>query len=481
MEDHKEKYKHQTDSVEKIKEKRGQEVVSLRKEKREKIVSSKRFRFGLERESGDDHGFTVEMVKELCGKLSQSGPERLSALKGIRQACAEGTSYIDAVFSVENSLQSVVGLLTGNDADLQLEAAWCLTNISAGTSEHALAVAKMAAPYLITYLGSSNNALQDQCAWALGNIAGDSAECRNLLHAQGIVAPIVNLLKSPVPAVVQSAAFAISNIARESPAVTRELVGAGILGILPQYMNLGKGNRDTLTEIAWTLTYLSTTGEHVPAMIENGLLTSTVDLLVKLANEGDKSYPIVTPLLRCLGNVCSGPDEYTEQALENPRLLHTLGVYLDSTVKYVVKETLWVLSNIVGEPTVAESVANGPIVEKVVAKMDAGFDVRQEALYVLNNLACHGEEACSCLLRHKVLQGFTPTLKTHDADVLNLALGFIEMMLRMCPDSVDVFDTCGGQARLEGLEYHDNPTIAGKAHELLQAYFLTDNNQEDVG
>ncbi|WAR03916.1 IMA1A-like protein, partial [Mya arenaria] len=267
---------------------------------------------------------------------------------------------------VENSLQSVVGLLTGNDADLQLEAAWCLTNISAGTSEHALAVAKMAAPYLITYLGSSNNALQDQCAWALGNIAGDSAECRNLLHAQGIVAPIVNLLKSPVPAVVQSAAFAISNIARESPAVTR-YPGHSPSVHEPGQREQGHSNRDRL------------------------------DPYLPFYN----SYPIVTPLLRCLGNVCSGPDEYTEQALENPRLLHTLGVYLDSTVKYVVKETLWVLSNI--------------------------------ALYVLNNLACHGEEACSCLLRHKVLQGFTPTLKTHDADVLNLALGFIEMMLRMCP------------------------------------------------
>jgi len=54
----------------------------------------------------------------------------------------------------------VVGLLTGSDADLQQEAAWCLTNMAAGSSQHALAVAKMAAPYLVTFLSSSSTLLQ---------------------------------------------------------------------------------------------------------------------------------------------------------------------------------------------------------------------------------------------------------------------------------------------------------------------------------
>jgi len=57
---------------------------------------------------------------------------------------------------------------------------------------------------------------------------------------------------------------------------------------------------------------------------------------------------IVTPLLRFLGNVCSGPEEFTQAALENPRLLICLGEFLDSPIKHIVKETLWALSNIVG-------------------------------------------------------------------------------------------------------------------------------------
>ena len=49
---------------------------------------------------------------------------------------------------------------------------------------------------------------------------------------------------------------------------------------------------------------------------------------------------------------------------------------------------------------------------------------------MLNNLACHGSEACECLVQHQVLQKVLPILKSHDVELLDLCLGFIEMMLR---------------------------------------------------
>ena len=64
------------------------------------------------------------------------------------------------VCSVENSLSTLVGIYTGNDPELQLEAAWCITNISAGTHQHAQAITKFVAPYLVTYLSSSIHQLQ---------------------------------------------------------------------------------------------------------------------------------------------------------------------------------------------------------------------------------------------------------------------------------------------------------------------------------
>jgi len=54
----------------------------------------------------------------------------------------------------------VVGLLTGSEPCLQLDAAWCLTNMAAGTDEQALVIIKQAGAYLVTYLSSGSTQLQ---------------------------------------------------------------------------------------------------------------------------------------------------------------------------------------------------------------------------------------------------------------------------------------------------------------------------------
>ena len=57
-------------------------------------------------------------------------------------------------------MAAVISMLTGRDSDLQLEAARTLTNLAAGSDNHTMVVAKHAAPYLITFLSSSNTSLQ---------------------------------------------------------------------------------------------------------------------------------------------------------------------------------------------------------------------------------------------------------------------------------------------------------------------------------
>ncbi len=61
---------------------------------------------------------------------------------------------------VDGAMELLVKILTGNDPEQQLGAVWCLTNIAAGTDEHAEMVLKYAGSYLTTFLSGGNAALQ---------------------------------------------------------------------------------------------------------------------------------------------------------------------------------------------------------------------------------------------------------------------------------------------------------------------------------
>ena len=47
-----------------------------------------------------------------------------------------------------------------------------------------------AVPVLIGLLRSPHDEVRDQAVWALGNVAGDSPECRDHLLEQGLLGPL---------------------------------------------------------------------------------------------------------------------------------------------------------------------------------------------------------------------------------------------------------------------------------------------------
>nr|XP_022341798.1 importin subunit alpha-2-like [Crassostrea virginica] len=466
----KSQYKHRAKNVAKIRQRHKEEELAIRKDRKEKLLSSKRFRFLDGEELGDE--ISHKEVASAVQSLQKTGRQRLENLRTLRQAFSQGTAFIDTFFKVDNALNLLVSIYTGNDLEQQLEAAWCITNISAGSTDHSLAICKQVAPYLVTYLSCGVPQLQDQSAWTLGNLAGDSAECRKLLQAQGIIAPLVQLLQSPHASVVQSAAFALSNLAKESTDTCREMIQCAVIPSLLNHLVYSKENVSVLSEVSWVLTYLATNELFLEDLSAQGVITKIVSLLVSLSDILPHEAQVVTPMLRCLGNICSGPDKFTLEAKQNAELLPSLSKYLTSDLRHVRKETLWVLSNMTGDLDVCKEVAFGPILSHVLEQVPAAFDIKSEALYLLCNLACHGEDICTRLVDSGMLQCVVPVLKSHDVEVLNLALALCEMALRMTTKGKDIFEKeCEGMSKLEALEYHSNETIRTTANQILDIYY----------
>ena len=144
----------------------------------------------------EEESFTIKYVKDASKAIQKKkGSNTIDNLKYLRNAFAESSQYVDAFMEVENSLYSLIGYLTGNNALLQLEAICCLTNISASGSKNIPTIAKGTSAYLITFLRSGSVIIQDQSAWALANMAADSEKMRELLKAQGVVEPLVDLIE----------------------------------------------------------------------------------------------------------------------------------------------------------------------------------------------------------------------------------------------------------------------------------------------
>ncbi|XP_076434701.1 uncharacterized protein LOC143274696 [Babylonia areolata] len=470
MEDHKAKHKHSAPSVQNLRAKQRETQVEIRKSKRDRKFNAKRVR--LENTEGEEGSISLEETEAACRELVKKGDNTMECLLKLRRAFTQGPEFIDVLFRVDNCLASLVGLLTGRAIEVQEQVAWCMTNVATGRPEHVLALAKAAAPYCITYISGSSPVLQDQCAWALGNMAGDNVECRLLLHSMGCLPPLINLLQSPTPACVKSAAFAISNLIAELHSICKDAVQAGLLTVMLQLLQKTDVTPDVLSELGWVVTYLTNSPEVVVEMVTMGFLPVLVDIVVHVAMTGQvKGGEVATPMLRALGNVCCGPDEYSLMACGNPRLMPALLRLLQSPLPHVVKETVWVMSNMTSDYSVSQSVVYGPMLPTLVSLLDRGHQVQMETMYTLCNMASHGETTCGELVSHGAVAKVVPLLKTVDLELLHMALAFCEAVLRYSEDARFVFEECGGLSNLEQLQHHANSDIQSQAQELADTYF----------
>ena len=172
-----------------------EETERCKKSKKFRHLFYKRTKVQLNNGNEDTEILSIEDVKVLSKELAKKSGKVDCCLESLIKAFRTNPSYVDAFLEQEKALWNLVSFLTGKDSKLQIYAAYCIANITSVDHKYCFTVAKSCSSYLITYLSSEVPLKQDLSATALGNIASDGEEFRELLKVQGIVKPLVNLFK----------------------------------------------------------------------------------------------------------------------------------------------------------------------------------------------------------------------------------------------------------------------------------------------
>ncbi|KAL6585380.1 Importin subunit alpha-9 [Orobanche minor] len=496
-------------------QRRREHAVMIGKERREALMRTKRLcRVGVNSDADadvtaacdDDYDMmtdeeqsvlesqTLKAVAELKHAIGYQGKgamqKRVNALRELRRLLSKSECPPVGAALGAGAMPTLVECLSFGSPDEQLlEAAWCLTNIAAGKPEETKALLP-ALPLLIAHIGEKSSLpVAEQCAWALGNVAGEGEELRNVLLSQGALQPLARMMLPNKGSTVRTAAWALSNLIKgPDPKAATELIR--IDGVLDAILRLMKrGDEELTTEVAWVVVYLTALSNIATSMLANSdLLQILVDRLAS-----SNSLQLLIPVLRSLGNLVAGDSFVTNNILVTGHeitvnAIHSLIKCLKSEHRVLKKESAWVLSNVAaGSVEHKKLIHSTEAVSLLIRLLSTGpFDIKKEVAYVLGNLCVTpsvGSGRPKLITEHLVslvgggcLGGFVDLVRSADVEAARLGLQFLELVLRGMPngEGPKLVEAEDGIDAMERFQFHENIGLRNMANELVDKYFGDD-------
>ncbi|XP_062044986.1 transmembrane and coiled-coil domain-containing protein 6 isoform X2 [Lepus europaeus] len=451
--------------VEELRSRRREREAELRKARREQQLISKRLlRDAVPEEAGEGCAAAVlgEAEVQQFLWLAQRGTEekaREKALVSLRRGLQHLETqqiFIRSVWAVlEGSMRTLVGLLTGSRALLQLEAARCLHELSHSEQSAVAEACLPATSYLLTYLSGHSSDFIELCLYTLGNLIVESEAVRRQLLPQGIVPALATCIQSPHVAVLEALGYALSQLlqAKEAP----ERIIPSVLGsTLPQHMLQllqpgPKLNLGVAVEFSWCLHYLICSQVNNALLIAQGALSTLGLLLLELAGavqrpENAGLELLACPVLRCLSNLLTEPAAEAvaeHMQLRDERVVVALFVLLQFFFQKqpsLLPEGLWLLNNLTAHsPSFCTSLLSLDLIEPLLQLLPVSNVVSVLVLTVLCNVAEKGPAYCQRLWPGPLLHSLVNILAFSDTEVVGQSLELLHLLFLYQPKAAEAF------------------------------------------